>query len=126
MHRIATCLALLLAWSRRVVHYTNAVRQGRWLLSEGRSIRRLRGQTLGLVGYGNLARAVVPKALAFGLRIIAYTPRLAPDALAPFGEATNDLAYLLHESDFVSLHVPLTEETRGLIDAAAIAHPART
>jgi D-3-phosphoglycerate dehydrogenase len=100
-----------------VVPFTNAARQGVWNLAAEREIPRLRGQTLGLVGYGNLARAVVSKALAFGLQVLAYTPRLAPDGLAPYGTVAPSLEFLLHESDYVSLHVPLTDETRGLINA---------
>jgi D-3-phosphoglycerate dehydrogenase / 2-oxoglutarate reductase len=110
-------LALILAWARRVVPFAQATRSGNWDLQIGRSIPRLRGQTLGLVGYGKLAQAVVPKALALGLKIIAHTPRIAANALDPFGIATQDLDFLLHESDYVSLHVPLTTATRHLIDA---------
>lgn len=113
-------MALILAWTRRIVHFANATRQGSWDLQAAGVIPRLRGQTLGLIGFGNLARAVAPKALAFGLQIIAYTPRIAADALDPYGTATRDLSFLLHESDFVSLHVPLTPATRGLIGAAQL------
>lgn len=110
-------LALILAWARRIVTFATDTRSGVWNLGAGRSIPRLRGQTLGLIGYGNLARAVAPKALGFGLKLMAYTPRLAPDALAPVGEATNDLDHLLRTADYVSIHVPLTAETRGMIHA---------
>ena len=113
-------MALLLATARRVVRFTNQIRMGVWSQKTGQGMPRLRGQTLGLIGYGNLARAVVPKALGFGLKIIAYTPRLAPDALAPFGVATNDLDFLLRTADYVSIHAPLTAETRGMIDARAL------
>ena len=113
-------MALLLACARRVASFARATRQGVWNLPAGRPIPRLRGQTLGLIGYGNIARALIPKALGFGLKIIAYTPRLRPDALAPFGAATNDLDFLLSQADYVSIHVPLTGETRGLIDARAL------
>jgi D-3-phosphoglycerate dehydrogenase len=109
-------MALILAWARRIVPFTQATRQGDWNLQLGRTMPRLRGQTLGLIGYGKLAKALVPKARAFGLRIIAYTPRIAPDALADLGIATQDLDFLLRESDYVSLHVPLTPETQGLIN----------
>lgn len=109
-------MALLLASARSVVKFARATRDGIWDLQVGRPLPRLRGQTLGLVGFGNLARAVVPKALGFGLKILAYTPRIAADALAPFGTATTDLDLLLRESDYVSLHVPLTAHTRGMID----------
>jgi D-3-phosphoglycerate dehydrogenase len=113
-------LALILAWARRVVTFATDTRAGVWNLGAGRTMPRLRGQTLGIIGYGNLARAVVPKALGFGLKIIAYTPRLAADALAPFGVATNDLDLLLREADYISIHVPLTAATRGMIDARAL------
>ena len=113
-------MALLLACARSVVKFARATRDGVWDINLGRPLPRLRGQTLGLVGYGNLAHAVVPKALGFGLKIMAYTPRIAPDALAPFGTATNDLDLLLRESDYVSLHVPLTPETRGMIGREAL------
>ncbi len=113
-------LALLLACARQVVPYARATRGGAWQQTTGRPLPRLCGQTLGLVGYGKIARALVPKALGLGLRLIAYTPRLAPDALAPFGRATSDLGELLREADYVSLHAPATPETRGLIDEAAL------
>lgn len=113
-------MALLLACARSVVTYARDTRAGKWDLKAGFPLPRLRGQTLGLVGYGNIARALVPKALGFGLKLIAYTPHLTPDALAPFGTATNDLDFLLRESDYVSVHVPLTPQTRGLIGEHAL------
>jgi len=113
-------MALLLACARRVVVFARATREGRWDLGAGGALPRLRGQTLGLIGYGHIARALMPKALGFGLKVMAYTPHLAPDALAPFGAATNDLDALLRASDYVSIHVPLTTGTRSLIDARAL------
>ena len=110
-------MALILAWARRIVTFSNATRRGVWDLGMGGAIPRLRGQTLGLIGYGNLARAVAHKAHAFGMKIIACTPRLTADEVGSIGVATTDLHRLLHESDYVSLHVPLTTETRGLINA---------
>jgi D-3-phosphoglycerate dehydrogenase len=102
------------------VSFATATRAGRWTTSEAGSLPRLRGQTLGLVGYGRIARAMAPKAHAFGLRVIATTPRLPADALGPRGTATTDLDTVLRESDYLSLHVPLTAETRGLIDERAL------
>ncbi len=113
-------MALLLASARQLFPLSAATRQGRWERTTPQPIPRLRSKTLGLIGYGNIARALVPKALGFGMRILAYTPRLPDDALAPFGEATNDLTRLLREADYVSIHAPLTEETRGLLDAQAL------
>lgn len=113
-------LALLLACARRIVDYAQATRAGVWSQQSARPMVRLAGQTLGLVGYGNIAARVAQKARALGLEIMAYTPRLRADALAPWGRATNDLDELLAQADYVSLHAPLTEATRGLIDARAL------
>jgi D-3-phosphoglycerate dehydrogenase len=114
-------LALLMACGRRIVPQVEATRQGIWNQQLARGMPRVRGQVLGLVGYGNIAQSLAQRARAFGLQIIAYTPRLAPDALSPWGEATNDLYELLAKADYVSLHLPLTAETRHLIDSAALA-----
>jgi D-3-phosphoglycerate dehydrogenase len=108
-------LALLLASARRIVDLARMTRGGEWDSRAGRTLPRLRGQTLGLIGYGAIARTLAPKAAALGLRIVAYTPRLAPDALGPLGRATNDLDDLLRAADYVSIHAPLTTETTGLI-----------
>ena len=113
-------LALLLACARHLVQFDRATRRGVWDLSAQQPMFRLRGQTLGLIGYGNIARTLAPKVAAFGLKLIAYTPRLAADALAPYGIATNDLDFLLGQSDYVSIHAPLTTETENLLDARAL------
>ena len=109
-------MALVLACARRVVTFSRETHAGVWDLAAGRGLPRLAEQTIGLIGYGNIARAVVPKARGFGLRVLAYTPR----ATAPRDgevELTNDLERLLAESDYVSLHAPATPETTGLIGA---------
>lgn len=108
-------MALLLACARRIVSFSRATANGTWDLKAGLPLPRLRGQTLGLIGYGNIPQALVPKAQGFGLKIIAYTPRLAPDALAPFGTATSDLDVLLQTSDYISIHAPSTLATRGML-----------
>jgi D-3-phosphoglycerate dehydrogenase / 2-oxoglutarate reductase len=109
-------MALILACARRVVPFTRATREGRWdLLGIGRGLPRLREQTLGLVGFGNIARTLVPKARGFGMRVIAHTPRVEPRPAEDGLELTNDLEHLLRQSDYVSLHAPATAETRGLI-----------
>jgi D-3-phosphoglycerate dehydrogenase len=112
--------ALLLACARRVVTFARATRAGTWDLAAGRGLPRLREQTLGLVGFGNIGRALVPKARGFGMRVLAYTPRLAPGPLGESVETTNDLEYLLTESDYVSIHAPSTRGTHGLIGEAEL------
>ncbi|HET6172732.1 MAG TPA: C-terminal binding protein [Gaiellales bacterium] len=115
-------LALLLACARRIVTFARSTREGQWdLLGLGRGLPRLRGQRLGLVGFGNTARALVPKARGLGLEVAAYTPRLAPGHDPHTGvELTDDLAGLLASSDYVSLHAPATPETAGLIGEQAL------
>jgi D-3-phosphoglycerate dehydrogenase / 2-oxoglutarate reductase len=112
-------LALLLACARGVVGFATATRQGRWDNKCQGVLPRLRGQTLGVIGFGHSVQALLPKARGFGLRIIAYTPRLAVDALAAPDIATQDLDFLLQESDYISIHAPLTDATHHLLDERA-------
>jgi D-3-phosphoglycerate dehydrogenase len=111
-------LALLLACARKVAFYHDLARRGEYDLGAGPLLRRLRGRTLGLVGFGKIARAVRAKALAFGLRVIAHTfsghDHGTGCPMVPLDE-------LLVESDFVSLHAPLTPATRHLIGPAELA-----
>jgi D-3-phosphoglycerate dehydrogenase len=109
-------LALLLACARRIVRFDRSTRAATWNLELAPGLPRLRGQTLGLVGFGNIARALVPKARGLGLRVLAYTPRLEGGS-ADGVERTAKLDRLLAESDYVSLHAPATPATRGLIGA---------
>ncbi|MEZ4862939.1 MAG: C-terminal binding protein [Caldilineaceae bacterium] len=110
-------LALILACARRVVGFDRAIRNGQWDNKGQGPIPRLRGQTLGLIGFGNSARALADKARALGMRIIAYTPRLPTTALRAPDLATTDLTLLLRESDYISIHAPLTPATRHLLNA---------
>jgi D-3-phosphoglycerate dehydrogenase len=113
-------MALLLACARRVVRFASSTAAGAWQLDLARGIARVRGQTLGLIGYGSIARALVPKARGFGLEVVAYTPRSQRGFDDGGVERTNDLAYLLARADYVSLHAPSTHETRGLIGEAQL------
>jgi phosphoglycerate dehydrogenase-like enzyme len=96
--------ALLLAAAKRIPEVDADVRAGRWGRRTG---RHLGGRTLGLVGYGDIARAMVPKAQGFGMDVLVHRRRASADTVT--------LEELLRRSDFVSLHAPLTEETRGMI-----------
>src|SRR5260221_5183333 len=78
-------MALLLGLARRVVMFAKATQRGAWDVKIGRPIPRLRGQTLGLIGFGRNARALAPKAQGFGLKIVAYDPWVLAEAVAPFG-----------------------------------------
>jgi D-3-phosphoglycerate dehydrogenase len=113
-------MALLLASARKVAFYDRLVRQGRWELPPGKPMFRLAGRTLGLVGFGNIARAVAARAAAFGMRILYYDP-FVPAGQPPVPGDPRELPALLGESDFVSVHPPLNAETRGMIGDAAFA-----
>ena len=84
-------------------------------------LRRLEGQVLGLVGFGNIPRALAPKAKAFGLKVITYDPYVVTDALAAAGVESVSFDDLLERSDFISVHAPLQPATRGLMNAEAFA-----
>lgn len=114
-------MALLLATARQLFPLARTPERSGWTRETPRPIPRVKGQTLGLIGFGNIARALVPKALGFGLRVIAYTPRLQPQDAPQGVEVTNDLSEMLAASDYVSIHCPLTEETAHLINDAALA-----
>ncbi len=100
-------VAMLFALVRRLVHYDREVRAGNWEAPNGMDWH-ITGRTLGLVGYGRIARTVEKMVSGFGMKVLHYDPFVA-DSM--------DLDELLAVSDFVSLHCPLTEKTRNLIDA---------
>jgi len=111
-------MALLLACARKIAFYDRLVRAGRWEVPPGKPIYRLVGRTLGLVGFGNIARAVAVRAAAFGMRVLYADPFVKEGQFdAPGKKAEMDV--LLREADFVSLHPPLTPETRKLMNDAA-------
>jgi D-3-phosphoglycerate dehydrogenase / 2-oxoglutarate reductase len=119
-------LALILAGNRKLVQADAFVKSGRWSAG-ARSreavvpLRRTSVLTLGLVGFGNIARLVVDRARAFGFRILAADPFVAPEVAHVMGVTMLPLDELLAESDIVSLHVFLNAQTRGLIDARRLA-----
>jgi phosphoglycerate dehydrogenase-like enzyme len=113
-------LALMLATLRRIPLYDRATRQGLgWALdpSAQDELGELGGRTVGLVGYGAVARALAPVLTAFGARVLYTAGRPHPEA----GAEWRELPALLAESDIVSLHVPASAATERLIDAEAIA-----
>ncbi len=114
-----TTWALLLAVARKVLVADRAVRQGRWAPNALLPMYRLRGRTLGLVGFGHIARKVAERARGFGLRVVAADPYVDGEVMAQEGVTKVTLEELLRQSDIVSLHTPLTAETRGLIGEAA-------
>jgi D-3-phosphoglycerate dehydrogenase / 2-oxoglutarate reductase len=110
-------MALLLALNRRIVQLNSAIRSGEKVSLS--PLGPLRGETLGLLGLGRLAQAVASRARAFGLRIIAYDPYVASGTVGDVELLS--LPEVLSRSDYLSVHVPLTSETRGLIGSGELA-----
>ena len=115
-------MALLHAWNRRIVLFDRSVKERGWG-SQGLTMRmmRLRGKTIGIVGFGRIGQAVAAKARAYGLNILACDPVVPSETVNDLGGSLVDLGTLLEESDFITLHTPLTEETRNLIGREELA-----
>lgn len=116
---VATSMVLL----RGAYLSSNEVAAGQWPRARMSQGRETAGKTLGLVGFGGIGRMTARLAQALGMRVLAYDPMLPPDAPAwsEAGVGRRELDALFGEVDVLSLHVPLTESTRGLVDAARLA-----
>lgn len=108
-------IGLLFAVIRQIVPHDRALREGRWERREHIHRWHLRGNTLGLIGFGRIARSLAGKMQGFKLRILACDPLLEPDVIVAEGVRPVEMETLLSQSDFVSLHTPLSAETRHLI-----------
>jgi D-3-phosphoglycerate dehydrogenase len=110
-------MMLLLSTFRRTIEQDKIVRDGKW--REGRpallQIPRLMGQTLGLVSFGHVARAVAKRAKPFGLRVIAYDPFIEELVMVEHGVLPVTLEEVLSQSDFVSMHAPARPEVEGML-----------
>ncbi|HET7265103.1 MAG TPA: C-terminal binding protein [bacterium] len=113
--------ALLLAVARKLPEAGRRVRSGEWVPNNLLPVHSLRGRTLGLVAFGHIGRKVAERGRAFGMRIVAADPYVDQAAMAKEGAEKVSLEELLARADVVSLHTPLTPETRGLMNAAAFA-----
>jgi D-3-phosphoglycerate dehydrogenase / 2-oxoglutarate reductase len=110
-------LALILALSRKVAFYHHQTKLGHYQLQAGPTLRRIEGQTLGIVGLGNIGKKLAEKARGLGLQIVATSRKLQP----MLGVEYVMLEELLARSDYVSLHQPLVPTTRHLIGAKQLA-----
>ena len=114
-------LALLLALARRIVEANGAVKAGAWDVVAHAGIRRLRGQTLGLIGFGKIAKALASKVQPLGMKVLVYDPYLEPVAIAHHGAEAASFDRILADADAISIHVPLSEETHNLIGERELA-----
>jgi phosphoglycerate dehydrogenase-like enzyme len=115
-------IALLLALYRQLFPLDREAKQLRWTIAVQQKMRRLRTQTLGIVGLGRIGTATALRAKAFGFRVVFYDPYLPSGMHKALGiERAGSLAELLARADAVSLHCPLTAETRGMIGEKEVA-----
>ncbi len=114
-------IGLLLAHARGIPQLIEAARAGQWSNQAIIPRRRLRGQTFGLLGFGRIGQATAIKARGLGLEIIAHDPYLDAQTIETHGVHAVDRETLLRESDYLSLHVPLTDSNRNFLNAQAFA-----
>ncbi|MGQ0601788.1 MAG: C-terminal binding protein [Anaerolineales bacterium] len=114
-------IALILSQARRLPQTRQLVLQGEWDPRPVRPLPHVRGQTLGLIGYGRIGKAVAAKGKALGFRVLVCDPYVDESLMRAAGVEPASREAVLRESDYVSLHTPLTDETRDMIDAAALA-----
>ena len=114
-------VTLLLDCVRGVAAYDRDTRAGNWGWERGRRVHRLRDGTVGLVSFGPIARRVREQLRGFEVDVVAYDPYVDADEMAEAGVEKVGLGALYDRADYVSLHAPVTDETRGMVDADALA-----
>lgn len=107
-------LALILACTRKICQLNKTVKSGKWDFKDYRPMHRLKGQTLGIVSFGKIPRRLVEKVSAYKFNIIAYDPYVDEEIAAKYNVKLVTFEELLKESDIISIHAPLTEETKGM------------
>jgi D-3-phosphoglycerate dehydrogenase len=113
-------IALMLALSRNLPQAHSALKEGRWERGRFAGIE-LAGKTLGVLGLGRIGREVARRAQALGMRVVAYDPFVAPERFRELGVEPASLEDVYAAADVITLHLPLTDETRGLIGREALA-----
>ena len=110
-------IALLLACIRKIAYKDKKIREGFWNLYKKQPIHRIKGSIIGLVGYGAIARALHRKIAGFGFKkVLAYDPYVSEEIFTKYNVVKVDFESLLKESNYISIHVPLNEKTRGMFD----------
>jgi len=113
-------LALLFAVARQIPEADRSTRASKWEKSRFMGVE-LTDKTLGLIGCGNIGSIVATRALGLRMKVVAFDPFLSMERAADLGVEKVELDQLYARADFITLHVPATEQTKGMIDAAAIA-----
>ncbi len=113
-------LGLMFALARRIPWADAAVKRGEWPKKDLMGVE-VCGKTLGVIGFGNIGQAVAQRARCLGMQVVVNSPQLTPEEVRQQGAELIDLLELFERADFITLHVPLDQTTRNLIDAKAFA-----
>src|SRR5437660_6076862 len=113
-------IALLIALARRVPQANSSLKSGKWERKRFLGVE-LQGKTLGIIGLGRIGRVVASRARAFGMKIIAYDPFMSPEQARDLEIELASLNEVFKQADFLTVHTPLTAETRGIVGRAAFA-----
>ncbi len=109
-------LALLMACIRKIAYKDRMIRNGKWNLHDDQPCHRIKDSVLGLIGYGAISRRFHEKTMGFGLsKVLVYDPYVDDEMIKENGGIPSDLDTILTDSDYISVHVPLADSTRGLI-----------
>ena len=113
-------MGLMLSAVREIARADAGLKAGNWL-KKGLEGTELYGKTLGVIGYGRIGSAVAQRAKAFEMKVVGYDPFLPADQIATRGAEAVSLDELLAQSDFITMHLPLTDQTRSMLNDAAFA-----
>ena len=112
-------MAMIISMARKIPQSNKLVQSGRWEMPAVVPMYRLRGKTVGLIGFGNIPRLMTPKAQAFGFNVIASDPYAPKELFEKYGVESVSMDELYERSDFISVHAPLLPETKGLVNKDA-------
>lgn len=107
-------VALILACIRKIVVFDTTVKSGSWDVRVAAPIYRLQGSSLGLIGFGNIAKRIVQKIAGFGCRVLVCDPYVSSDVLEQYHVTSVSFEDVLRKADIISIHAPLTNETKHL------------
>src|SRR5471032_2746470 len=113
-------ITLMLALARQIPEADTSTKAGKWEKNRFMGVE-ITGKTLGIIGAGNIGSIVVDRAIGLRMRVIAFDPFLSPERAKDIGVEKVELDDLFKRADFITLHTPLTEKTKNIIDAAALA-----
>lgn len=118
---------MLLALARKTCYLNNQVAKGCWSANQGKDAPRLKGKTLGLLGCGAIGQQVAERAKPFGLKVVGYDPYSPPQTFIDFEiENITNFDTFLSKADFLSLHLPLTDDTKHIINKESLAKVKKT